>query len=843
MTADDRAGAFRLLAALLNLGNTEFLDKQGAGEGGSEVRDASKSDAPVNVAAKLLGVEPEMFRASLTSRLMSQAGSRSTTIKKSLKVSEAQQARDGVAKGLYKNLFDWVVSSINLALPFKDSSWYIGVLDIAGFEYFDVNSFEQFCINYCNEKLQGYFNEKVLKQEQEIYTKEGIKVDPITYLSNEDCILMIEDPKIGVFAYLDEESKVPSANDKKFTTTLHDKLVKHIKFGSPKKSPLKSQQKLNNDEAFLIRHYAGAVAYSTAGFLEKNNDAFNPDMEDLLLNSKDKFISKLLANSTDKSTKGKLTYVSVGEKFKRQLKELLEKLEKTKSHFIRCIKPNMQQAADIFEGVDILQQLHCGGMLEVLNLMQKGFPARTDFKSLYDMYKLYLPPILANLDPRTFCEALMFALGCAKDDFAFGTSKVFFRSGKYALVDQITRGDENLTKEIVEKVRKWLIRKRWRKVIWGAVSCRRLALKMRARNNSTLVSQTLVRTFLAKLKYVPQFQAFKNARIEREIEEARKRKEEEERKRLEAIRAEEERRRKEAEELERQRREAAEAERLRRIEEQKRLEEEEKRQKEEEERQRAEEEKRKKDKARQEEIERAEQERRDAELAIRLARELKQEEPVLDAAVKGVETADNAKDLSKWSYAKLRDTINTSNDLALLQACRAEFQKRLKAYYAWKSKHAPKGGAAAGDPSAAPAANIATEAILDHASSKAGGKVAEIKRENANERFYRIPYTRPVDKSKKPADRVKGLWYAHFNGQKIQRQLETHPLQKPVVLIAGKNDAEMCPLSLKESGLGDKPGAEITKALFDEEWEKACLQLGVGDQTKQLTELMNNASL
>ena len=500
----------------------------------------------------------------------------------------------------------------------------------------------------------------------------------------------------------------------------------------------------------------------------------------------------------------------------------------------------MQQVPDVFEGVDILQQLHCGGMLEVLNLMQKGFPARTDFKSLYDMYKLYLPPILANLDPRMFCEALMFALGCSKDDFAFGTSKVFFRSGKYALVDQITRGDESLTKDIVEKVRKWLIRKRWRKVIWGTVSVRRLQLKIRARNNSTLVMQTLVRNFMAKLKYAPKFQDFKNARIEREIEEARKKKEEEERRRLEAIRAEEERRRKEAEELERQRREAAEAERQRRIEEQKRIEEEEKRQKEEEERQRQEEEKRRKDKAAREEQERQEQERRDAELALRLARELKQEEPVLDAAVR-VETADNAKDLSKWSYAKLRDTINTSNDLALLQACRAEFQKRLKAYYAWKAKHAPRGGAPAEGGQSASAV-MATEAILDHANSKAS-KVQEVKRENATERYYRIPFTRPVDKTKKPADRIKGLWYAHFNGQKIQRQLETHPLQKPVVLLSGKNDAEMCPLSLKESGLADKAGAEISKHVFDEEWEKACLQLGVGDQTKKIAEMMVSADV
>jgi myosin-6 len=828
VSAEDKNGIYRLLAALLHLGNGEFVDKAGT-DGGSEVKDGAKADSPVNVAGKLLGLDPEMFRGALTSRLMSQAGNRSTTIKKALKINEAVAVRDGLAKGLYKNLFDFIVNCINAALPFKDSSYYIGVLDIAGFEYFDVNSFEQFCINYCNEKLQGYFNEKVLKQEQEIYLKEGIKVEAIEYLSNEDCIQLLEDPKTGIFNLLDEESKNPSANDKKFTTTLHEKFLKHPKFGSPKKSPLKSQQKLNNDEAFLIRHYAGAVAYSTAGFLEKNNDAFNPDLEELLLTSKDKFIVKVVSASTEKSSKGKLTYVSVGEKFKRQLKELLDKLEKTKSHFIRCIKPNMQLAASVFEGVDVLQQLHCGGMLEVLNLMQKGYPARTDFKSLYDMYKAFLPPILANLDPRTFCEALMFALGCSKEDFAFGTSKVFFRAGKFALVDQITRSDDKLTMEIVEKVRKWLLRKRWRKYIFAAISVRRLGRKIRARHNATLVAQTIVKTFLAKMKYVQKFQDFKNARIEREIEEARKKAEESERKRLEAIKAEEERKRREAEEEERKRREAAEAERVRRIEEQ--------RQREEEERMRQEEERRKRDKAAMAEHEREEQERRDAELAVRLARDLKQEEPVLDASVK-LETSTDSKDLSKWSYAKLRDTINSSSDVALLQACRAEFQKRLKAYYAWKSKHQPKGGDASSSGAAA-----AAEALVADSDAKPSAKAAgpAFKPEDPNERYFRIPYTRPQDKGKK--DRVKGTWYAHFSNQKVKRQLEVHPQQKPVVLVVEKNASEMCDLSLKESGLVEKPNAEIPRSVFEEAWEKANLVLANNDSTKQIADMMSAAKI
>lgn len=44
-------------------------------------------------------------------------------------------------------------------------------------------------------------------------------------------------------------------------------------------------------------------------------------------------------------------------------------------------------------------------------------------------------------------------------------------------------------------------------------------------------------------------------------------------------------------------------------------------------------------------------------------------------------------DLSKWKYAELRDAINTSCDIELLEACREEFHRRLKVYHAWKSKN------------------------------------------------------------------------------------------------------------------------------------------------------------
>jgi myosin-5 len=88
---------------------------------------------------------------------------------------KAVYARDALAKYVYGQLFDWLVARINQSVPGADAQRFIGILDISGFEIFEVNSFEQFCINFANEKIQQYFNRQILQQEQEIYEAEGLR--------------------------------------------------------------------------------------------------------------------------------------------------------------------------------------------------------------------------------------------------------------------------------------------------------------------------------------------------------------------------------------------------------------------------------------------------------------------------------------------------------------------------------------------------------------------------------------------------------------------------------------------------------------------------------------------
>jgi len=238
--------------------------------------------------------------------------------------------------------------------------------------------------------------------------------------------------------------------------------------------------------------------------------------------------------------------------------------------------------------------------------------------------------------------------------------------------------------------------------------------------------------------------------------------------------------------------------------------------------------------AEQEEAALLEQERRDQELAMRLAMDSSSgglsDEAKAAAAAGGAkrkarkasashsfsnkkqEALHKKHDLSKWKYADLRDTINTSVDVDLLEACREEFHRRLKVYHAWKLKNSNKNKAAS--QARAPSALQASAAGRGAAPPPPKAKKKTTTRP---QRYFRIPFVRPGEGN---AGSKKGWWFAHFDGQWIARQMELHPEKPAVILVAGKHDMEMCELSLDETGLTRKRGAEILPREFDAEWSK-----------------------
>uniref|UniRef100_A0A667YUP4 Unconventional myosin-VI n=1 Tax=Myripristis murdjan TaxID=586833 RepID=A0A667YUP4_9TELE len=872
----EKLDLFRVVAGVLHLGNIDF-EEAGSTSGGCTIK--NQSSQTLEHCAELLGLEEEDLRVSLTTRVMltTAGGTKGTVIKVPLKVEQANNARDALAKAVYSRLFDHVVTRVNQCFPFDSSANFIGVLDIAGFEYFEHNSFEQFCINYCNEKLQQFFNERILKEEQELYQREGLGVNEVHYVDNQDCIDLVEAKVIGILDILDEENRLPQPSDQHFTDTVHNKHKEHFRLTVPRKSKLAVHRNVRDDEGFIIRHFAGAVCYETIKFVEKNNDALHMSLECLVSESKDRFVRELFENSNNskdvKQKAGKLSFISVGNKFKTQLNILLDKLRSTGSSFIRCIKPNLKMISHQFEGAQILSQLQCSGMVSVLDLMQGGFPSRAPFHELYNMYQQYMPPKLTRLDPRLFCKALFKALGLNENDYKFGLTRVFFRPGKFAEFDQIMKSDPDHLAELVKKVNKWLICSRWKKVQWCALSVikrkqhlaclrrdtarvfyRRVRnLKKRMDRFNEVVAglkegkqemsvqiqelEAAINALMLKIKSTimsrididHEYQALVTRSEQLLTAMQNKKKEEEERERLKRIQEEMERERKRREEEEQRRKQEEEERRLKAEMELKRKHEEEERKKREEEERRLQmemeqqlEAEREEEAARQAVLE---QERRDRELAMRIAQseaELIPDEVQNDAGlrrgpqVQASKAAAGAKkyELSKWKYAELRDAINTSCDIELLAACREEFHRRLKVYHAWKSKNKKRN---------TETEQRAPKSVTDYAQQNPAPPIPARQHEvamNRQQRYFRIPFIRPGDQYKDPQNKKKGWWYAHFDGPWIARQMELHPDKHPILLVAGKDDMEMCELSLEETGLTRKRGAEILPRQFEEIWER-----------------------
>uniref|UniRef100_A0A8C1L4K9 Unconventional myosin-VI n=1 Tax=Cyprinus carpio TaxID=7962 RepID=A0A8C1L4K9_CYPCA len=880
----EKFNMFRVVAGVLHLGNIDF-EEAGSTSGGCVLKKTCGQS--LEFCAELLGLDEEDLRVSLTTRVMhtTAGGAKGTAIKVPLKVEQANSARDALAKAIYSRLFDHVVTRINQCFPFDASAHFIGVLDIAGFEYFEHNSFEQFCINYCNEKLQQFFNERILKEEQELYQREGLGVNEVHYVDNQDCIDLVEAKLVGILDILDEENRLPQPSDQHFTDTVHSKHKDHFRLTVPRKSKLTVHRNVRDDEGFIIRHFAGAVCYETTQFVEKNNDALHMSLASLVRESKDKFIGELFENSNhSKDTKqkaGKLSFISVGNKFKTQLNILLEKLHSTGSSFVRCVKPNLKMVSHQFEGAQILSQLQCSGMVSVLDLMQGGFPSRAPFHELYNMYKQYMPAKLTRLDPRLFCKALFKALGLNENDYKFGLTKVFFRPGKFAEFDQIMKSDPDHLAELVKRVNKWLICSRWKKVQWCALSACNLY-----RAKACIQMQKTVRMWLCKRKHKPRIDGLVKAcnlkkRMEKlnevvsglkegkqemskhmqELDSSinahifkikntvmsrididrehqalvtrsqellsvmqKKKQEEEEMERLRRIQEEMERERKRREEEEQKRKQEEEERRMKAEMELKRKQEEEERKKREEEERRLQEEmelqlqeEREQEAARQAVLE---QERRDRELALRIAQseaELIPEETPVEATLRRYLLPLNQSYFNLHfypiSYRLSFYKYTSKSNIELLAACREEFHRRLKVYHSWKSKNKKRNTQ---DEQRAP------KAVTDYAQQNPLVPVVPRQQEiviNRQQRFFRIPFIRPGDQYKDPQNKKKGWWYAHFDGPWIARQMELHPDKHPILLVAGKDDMEMCELSLEETGLTRKRGAEILPRQFEEIWE------------------------
>ncbi|XP_058271697.1 unconventional myosin-Vb isoform X3 [Hemibagrus wyckioides] len=457
---------FMIIASILHLGNVDIVSERDG-----ESCHITRNDPHLVHFCELLGIERDQMENWLCRRKLATAAE---TYVKNMSRAQASNARDALAKHIYAHLFDWIVEHINKALHTSSKQHsFIGVLDIYGFETFEINSFEQFCINYANEKLQQQFNSHVFKLEQEEYMKEQIPWTLIDFYDNQPCIDLIE-AKLGILDLLDEECKVPKGTDQNWAQKLYSRHSSSEHFEKPRMS----------NTSFIVVHFADKVEYQCDGFLEKNRDTVYEEQINILKASKFPMVADLFqedkgaSSSTGKASKINVRPAkpmpkshnrehrkTVGTQFRSSLHLLMETLNATTPHYVRCIKPNDLKEAFVFDSKRAVQQLRACGVLETIRISAAGYPSRWTYPDFFNRYRVLMKKKDVTADKKLVCRNLLETLVKDPDKFQFGKTKIFFRAGQVAYLEKL-RADKfrYACIKMQKTVRGWLQRRRYQKI-------------------------------------------------------------------------------------------------------------------------------------------------------------------------------------------------------------------------------------------------------------------------------------------------------------------------------------------------------------------------------------------
>lgn len=313
-------------------------------------------------------------------------------------------------------MFSFIVGTINKQIDHKPKSGggvvpkelgkagSISVLDIFGFESFQLNSFEQLCINYCNEALQQQFNLFIFKSEQEEYKKEGIAWDFIEFPDNMDVMEVIDKNRVGTLAILTDQCRAPRGTDKTFIDAVYKQWGKHDRWlGTPL-----HQGKMQ----FIINHYAGPVMYDATDFVEKNKDETPRGASALLESSSNLFVQLLgkISMHGNESAAGSgnrpKKRPTVGSQFSSQLTDLRARIDATTPHYVRCLKPNQSLKAAEFHNAMIADQLRYAGVLEAIRVSRVGYSQRYTKSNFIDRYRYIAPDAIKGIDDAKKVSAL-----------------------------------------------------------------------------------------------------------------------------------------------------------------------------------------------------------------------------------------------------------------------------------------------------------------------------------------------------------------------------------------------------------------------------------------------------
>ena len=441
----------KIVSAVLLLGNVKFVDKSGKVE--IENKDV------VNNICTLLQCDPDEMEKSFTMNIRIVAGNEYPS---SVSLPDAISFRDALAKELYNRMFLWIILKLNSIINSKEEGEkktiesnpdinymkYIGLLDIFGFECFDVNSLEQLCINYTNEQLQQLYIKDFFESEIEEFKREGLgdKSSLIQYKNNQHIIDLLDLAPNGIFLKLDDCS-FQNKPDEYFIDLLKKELMKNKTVKLPR---------LKKDFKITIFHSAKNVAYDITNFVVKNKDELKNTMIKMMINSKNELMKKMFFDFLDNEemkkeieelSKPTLKRVSkfLSGKFRQDIHELITELKSCECSYIRCLKPNEDKAPYTVLPPLLFNQIQYLGIFDTIRVRKEGYPSRKEYKNFNKEYNFIYPDLVKlNESDLKISEKILLRLVPNAEElnkqstvplYLFGNSKLYMKQTFNILVE------------------------------------------------------------------------------------------------------------------------------------------------------------------------------------------------------------------------------------------------------------------------------------------------------------------------------------------------------------------------------------------------------------------------
>lgn len=439
-----------ILSGILLLGNVDIA-------GGDIAHVSPNSKETFRKACSLLFLDPDLVHDGFCVKISSAGGD---VVRGYWNEKDAEVLKHSLCKAIYDKLFDWIVRRLNENIqPKHGFTTFLGMLDIFGFEVFATNSLEQLFINITNEMLQKNFIDIVFDKETRLYREEGISTAELVWTSNEDVISMLAGKTRSLMAVLEDQCLAPAPVDEKFVSSAYAALKEHKKF-----LPAKVQPNVN----FVVVHTIGPIQYTSTGFLAKNMDILRPDLVSVVQKSSNEVVHALFQNvvvQRGKLAKGQLT----GSQFLNQLRSLMDLIQSTEPHFIRCVKPNEDKRPLMFTQSKVLVQLCALSVLEALELRNLGFSYRRPFAEFVRQFRFIDLGIASRKteNPSVLAVQLLRKARIPESDYQIGRSMIFLKAHAVKNLTQRQRECMALWDPLVT-ILEAMILKKWNEKIFEA---------------------------------------------------------------------------------------------------------------------------------------------------------------------------------------------------------------------------------------------------------------------------------------------------------------------------------------------------------------------------------------